>query len=96
MVRMVSSQGNSSLSSVDLEVELHDAMSGIDGYCMERERRDPEPFAAFVRVPRALAPCALKRQDERSLRCEIRPCVAQPVSARCLGRRAVITVVEIE
>jgi hypothetical protein len=53
---MVSSEGKSSVSSLDLEVELHDAASGVDGYGMECGRRDPEPFAAVVCVPRALAP----------------------------------------
>jgi hypothetical protein len=52
---MVSSEGKSRLSSLDLEVELHDAASGVDGYGMELRRRDPEPFAAVVCVPRALA-----------------------------------------
>ena len=56
VARMVSSEGKSSVSSLDLEVELHDAASGVDGYGMECGRRDPEPFAAVVCVPRALAP----------------------------------------
>src|SRR5262245_34981093 len=53
---VVSSQRKGRLSSVDLEVELHDSASGVDGYRMERGRREPEhAFAAVVRLPRALA-----------------------------------------